>query len=64
MIPWRDTDEFLDDLSLDMGVARHGYPFNPGQLEDGHRDLKCRKAHPRRLRLQKPEALMLQSVPL
>jgi hypothetical protein len=40
-----------------------GYPFNAGQLEDGHRDLKCRKARPRRLRIQKPEALMLQSVP-
>jgi hypothetical protein len=40
-----------------------GYPFNAGQLEDGHRDSKCRKARPGRLRLQKPEALMLQSVP-
>jgi len=40
-----------------------GYPFNAGQLEDGHRDLKCRKARPRRLRIQKPEALMVQSVP-
>jgi len=32
-------------------------------LEDSHRDLKCRKARPRWLRIQKPEALMLQSVP-
>ncbi len=44
--------------------GRHlGYPFNAGQLEDGHRDLKCRKARPWRLRIQKPEAVMLQSVP-
>ena len=43
---------------------RHlGYPFNAGQLEDGHRDLKCRKARPRLLRIQKPEVLMLQGVP-
>ena len=40
-----------------------GYPFNAGQLEDGHRDLKCRKARPRLLRIQKPEVLMLQRVP-
>jgi hypothetical protein len=40
-----------------------GYPFNAGQLEDSHRDLKCRKARPWRLRIQKPEAVMLQSVP-
>jgi hypothetical protein len=45
---------------MDSGV---GYPFNVGQLEDGHRDLKCRKARPRRFQLRKPEALMLQSVP-
>ena len=32
-------------------------------MEDSHRDLKCRKARPRWLRIQKPEALMLQSVP-
>jgi hypothetical protein len=37
--------------------TNYGYPFNAGQLEDGHRDLKCRKAHPQRLRIQKPEAL-------
>ena len=40
-----------------------GYPRKTGQLEDSHRDLKCRKARPRWLRIQKPEALMLQSVP-
>jgi hypothetical protein len=40
-----------------------GYPRKAGQLEDGHRDLKCRKARPQRLRIQKLEALMLQSVP-
>ena len=40
-----------------------GYPRKTGQLEDSHRDLKCRKARPRWLRTQKPEALMLQSVP-
>jgi putative transposase len=34
-----------------------GYPFNAGQCEDGHRDLKCRKARPQRLRIQKPKAL-------
>ena len=43
--------------------AHQGYPFNAGQLEDGHRDLKCRKARPRLLRIQKPEVLMLQGVP-
>ena len=46
-----------------QGYVVRGYPFNAGQLEDGHRDLKCRKARPRRLQLRKPEALMLQSVP-
>ena len=40
-----------------------GYPFKAGQLEDGYRDLKCRKARPGQLRIQKPKALMLQSVP-
>ena len=40
-----------------------GNPRKTGQLEDSHRDLKCRKARPRWLRIQKPEALMLQSVP-
>jgi hypothetical protein len=29
-----------------------GYPFNAGQCEDGHRDLKCRKARPWRSQLQ------------
>jgi putative transposase len=43
--------------------AIFGYPRKTGQLEDSHRDLKCRKARPRWLRIQKPEALMLQSVP-
>jgi hypothetical protein len=32
-------------------------------LEDGHRDLKCRKVRPWRLRIQKPETIMLQSIP-
>ena len=44
-------------------VCKRGYPRKTGQLEDSHRDLKCRKARPRWLRIQKPEALMLQSVP-
>ena len=44
-------------------VPHGGYPRKTGQLEDSHRDLKCRKARPRWLRIQKPEALMLQSVP-
>jgi hypothetical protein len=45
-------------------IDRHsGYPFNAGQLEDDHRDLKCRKTRTQRLRIQKPEALMLQSIP-
>ena len=44
-------------------IVNWGYPFNAGQLEDGHRDLKCRKFRPRQLRIQKPEGLMLQSVP-
>jgi len=43
--------------------VKAGYPRKTGQLEDSHRDLKCRKARPRWLRIQKPEALMLQSVP-
>jgi hypothetical protein len=46
-----------------VALPADGYPFNVGQLEDGHRDLKCRKARPRRFQLRKPEALMLQSVP-
>ena len=44
-------------------IEDNGYPRKTGQLEDSHRDLKCRKARPRWLRIQKPEALMLQSVP-
>jgi hypothetical protein len=50
----------LDERGM---LALLGYPFNAGQLEDGHRDLKCRKARPRLLRIQKPEVLMLQGVP-
>ena len=59
----------FDLFFVDLGLQEHfsglmsGYPRKTGQLEDSHRDLKCRKARPRWLRIQKPEALMLQSVP-
>jgi endonuclease YncB( thermonuclease family) len=65
----------VGSMMVQMGMAKdyrkysggyytdEGYLFNAGQLEDGHRDLKCRKARPWRLRIQKSEALMLQSVP-
>jgi len=46
-----------------LPCKQSGYPRKTGQLEDSHRDLKCRKARRRWLRIQKPEALMLQSVP-
>ena len=49
-----------------MGITAfryEGYPFNAGQLEDHYCDLKRQKARSRRLRLQKPEAFMLQGVP-
>jgi hypothetical protein len=32
-------------------IENTGYPFNAGQLEDGHCDLKCWKACLRRLQL-------------
>jgi hypothetical protein len=38
-------------------------PFNAGQLEDDYCNLKRQKTRSRRLRLQKHEAFMLQSVP-
>jgi hypothetical protein len=44
-------------------LKKPGYPLKAGQLEDSHRDLKCRKVRLRWLRIQKPEAFMLQSVP-
>ena len=54
--------EGLDTADLQEAKGL-GYPRKTGQLKDSHRDLKCRKARPRWLRIQKPEALMLQSVP-
>src|SRR5688500_9521493 len=54
----RRLNRYLSDkCHCRVRLFREGYPFNAGQLEDGHRDLKCRKAHPQRLRIQKPEAL-------
>ncbi len=40
-----------------------GYPLNAGQLEYDYRDSKCPKGPYLAAPLQKPETLMLQSVP-